>query len=312
VNPITRRTALLTALAAGSALVSGCSASGSVDVAVQPAAASGPTGAGIFDRAHIQSVALEVDPAYTAMIATYRSSGEKDWMHAAATINGRRFEEVGLRLKGNLTLREVTASTDPAAVPFLLKLDKYVDGQDVDGWTELAIRSSTSTTALTEAVALDLLGVAGLATQLAVSTRISVNGGAPKLRLVVQNPDSTWEASQFDGTGLLYKAEAGGDYSYRGTDPAAYADAFDQETGKDDLTPLIGLLAFLNTSSDAAFVQGLAKHLDVTSFARYLAFEELVGNRDDIEGGGNNSYLRVDSATGRFTVVAWDHNSATP
>ena len=31
---------------------------------------------------------------------------------------------------------------------------------------------------------------------------------------------------------------------------------------------------------------------------------------DDIDGPGNNSYLFWDSATGMFTVVAWDHNLA--
>jgi spore coat protein CotH len=37
-------------------------------------------------------------------------------------------------------------------------------------------------------------------------------------------------------------------------------------------------------------------------------FEELVGNFDDIDGPGNNAYLRFDEESGRFTVVAWDHN----
>ncbi|MGE0729573.1 MAG: CotH kinase family protein, partial [Acidimicrobiia bacterium] len=46
------------------------------------------------------------------------------------------------------------------------------------------------------------------------------------------------------------------------------------------------------------------------AFATYLAFEELIDNFDDIDGPGNNSYLRYDAETGRMTVVAWDHNLA--
>jgi spore coat protein CotH len=269
------------------------------------------TGGTFFDPATVQSLSIEVDPAaYTELVTTYRSTGEKAWLHAAVTIKGTRYEDVGLRLKGNLTLREVTTSTDPADVPFLVKLDKYVGRQDVDGWTDLAVRSSTSETALTESVALDLLDVAGLASEKAVSVRFSVNGGAPALRLVVQSPDSTWEDVTFGGPGALYKAEAGGDWSYRGEDHRAYEDVFDQESGEDDLAPLIDLLDFLNNSSDADFAAQLEERLDVRAFARYLAFEELVANRDDIEGGGNNSYLRLDRSTGVFTVVAWDHNSA--
>jgi spore coat protein CotH len=48
----------------------------------------------------------------------------------------------------------------------------------------------------------------------------------------------------------------------------------------------------------------------VESFARYLAFEEVVDNFDDIDGPGNNAYLRWDAESGGFTVVAWDHNLA--
>src|SRR3712207_7829573 len=38
----------------------------------------------------------------------------------------------------------------------------------------------------------------------------------------VQNLDEDWEAENFSTDGLLYKAEAGGDWSYRGDDPDAY------------------------------------------------------------------------------------------
>ncbi len=119
-------------------------------------------------------------------------------------------------------------------------------------------------------------------------------------------------AQNFASTGALYKAEASGDYSYRGTDPAAYTDVFDQEAGKDntDLTPLIDFLDFINNSDDATFNSTLADKVDIDAFATYLAMEELIDNFDDIDGPGNNSYLYWDAATGRFTVVPWDHNLA--
>jgi hypothetical protein len=51
--------------------------------------------------------------------------------------------------------------------------------------------------------------------------------------------------------------------------------------------------------------------LDVDLFATYLALEDLIDNFDDISGPGNNSYLLWDSATQKFTIVAWDHNLAS-
>jgi spore coat protein CotH len=38
--------------------------------------------------------------------------------------------------------------------------------------------------------------------------------------------------------------------------------------------------------------------------------EELLGNFDDIDGPGNNSYLYYDPDAGMFTIVPWDHNLA--
>jgi len=112
----------------------------------------------------------------------------------------------------------------------------------------------------------------------------------------------------FGAVGLLYKAEATGDYTYRGDDPDSYTEVFDQEAGEDDLTPLIDFLAFINDADDATFSAELADHLDVDAFASYLAVQEIVDNFDDIDGPGNNSYLHYDETTGLFTVVAWDQN----
>ena len=317
-RPGGRTASAVAALAASAVLISGCASTASTAPAPSAAAPSGRgsvavTGPAVFDASRVHSIALDLDPDdLAAVVQTYRATGDKEWVHAAVTIDGRTFADVGLRLKGNATLRDVDVDSDPAQVGWLIDLDHFVDGQVLDGYTRFAVRSDTNETALNEAVALDLLERAGLAGEHAVSTRFSVNGGSEVLRLVVQDLDDTWDEETFEGDGVLYKAEAGGDYSYRGEDPASYVDVFDQETDEDDeqMGPLIEFLRFLAEADDAEFAAELADHLDVASFATYLAFEQLVANRDDIEGGGNNSYLRYDEATGRFTVVAWDHNSA--
>ncbi|HQK32714.1 MAG TPA: CotH kinase family protein, partial [Phycicoccus sp.] len=95
---------------------------------------------------------------------------------------------------------------------------------------------------------------------------------------------------------------------YRGTDATAYEDVFDQESGKDDLTPLTDFLQFINESSDADFEAGIGKRFDLEAFATYRAFENLIDNYDAIDGPGNNSYLWWDRASSRMTVIGWDHN----
>jgi len=314
-NRFRRRTITLAALA--SLALGGCATStpdapgAAATTGVTSAAEEVAAGTGIWDASTLHDISVEVDEeAYAAMIATYQESDEKEWIEATVTIDGEVVERAGLRLKGNSSLRSVSADAEPTDLPWLIRLDKFVDDQEVDGWTELVVRSNASETALNEALALDLLAEAGLASEHAVATSFSVNGADARLRLVVQHLDERWEEENFSTPGLLYKAEAGGDWSWRGDDPDAYTDVFDQETGDDDLTPLIDFLDFINNSTDEELAAELPERLDVQAFARYLAFEEVVENFDDIDGPGNNAYLRYDATTGGFTVVAWDHNLA--
>lgn len=268
---------------------------------------------GTLSSTEVHDIAVEFDQAeFEAMVETYTSTGDKEWIAATVTIDGTTYENVGLRLKGNSSLRGVTTADDPATIPWLVKLDEFVEDQNHEGLEEFVVRSSSSESALNEAVALELLDLAGLASQDAIAVRFSVNGGDAELRLVIDSPDGEWMAEEFADTGALYKAESTGDWSYRGDDEASYDEVFDQEAGKDnaDLTPLIEFLQFVNESDDTTFDAELSQWLDVESFATYLAMQDLLDNFDDINGPGNNAYLYWDTETEQFTVVPWDYNLA--
>lgn len=350
----------------------------------QSAAASG-TESAFFNADEVHSISVEFDDAeYQEMLDTYADSGDKDWISATVTIDGETFENVGLRLKGNSSLRgiggttggqgrpaaddatsgdeatteddtaipdstaddstggdsisedaatEATAETvapeeptfdegdgegsadDPASLPWLIRLDKYVDGQSYAGRSDFVVRGNNTESSLNEALALYVLDTADVAAEEAAYVRLSVNGGDEQLRLVLDLPDDdAWNEDEFGGTGITYKADASGDYSYRGDDYTEYTDAFDVKYDADGLSeeeeyaPLIEFLDFINNSTDEEFAEQLSDYLDVDSFADYLAVQDLVANTDDIDGPGNNSYLHYDPDTGLMTVVAWDQN----
>ena len=305
-NPALSRRRLLglsAALGLGGALsVAGCTWN---DVATTDSSLGGD----FFDGSSLHSVSLTLsDDAWDEVRSAWQQSSEKVWAEVTLTIDGTAYKRVGARLKGNSTLRQTANTAAPQEYPWLLRLDKFVDGQSHQGVTEFAIRVNRTTSALNEALALDLMGRAGLVTQRAAYAAVTVGDSAAVLRLVCEHPSEAWIEAAMSGTGRLYKAEASGDYSYRGDDPAAYEEVFDQEAGQEDLTPLTDFLRWINESSDADFAAGLPTRLDVESFATYLAFEDLVDNYDDIEGPGNNSYLWSDTASSRMTVLGWDHN----
>ena len=276
-----------------------------------PTTPSATLASGFLTSDAIHTLSLTIDTAaYTTMLETYRRDSTKEWLEADVVLDGTTYQGAGVRLKGNSSLKSVSTDAKPETLPWLVRLDKFTDGVSHGGLRELVVRSNSTTTALNEAVALDLLAAGGLASQQAASLRFRVNNSSEVLRLAVENPADEWVARVFAVDGLLFKAEAGGDYSYRGTDASSYDDIFDVEAGDDDLGPLIDFLDFVNNASDADFASGLAARLDVDAFARYLAFEALIDNFDDIDGPGNNSYLWWDRGTESMTVVAWDHNLA--
>ena len=311
--------ALLTA-ACGSATVSPEATSDAAPDAA-PDAADDAMGFLSGETIHTISVAFDQDE-YEAAVAAYTSDGSKEWITATVTIDGSEYSNAGIRLKGNSSLFGLDGNnarpgpggdanaSNPETLPWLIRLDRDTEGQNHNGIYDIVVASNNSTTALNEAVALDLLEAAGLASQDSAYAEFSVNGSYGVLRLVMEHPDDIWMTSSFSGDGILYKAEATGDYRYRGDEPDSYDEVFDVEAGEEDLDPLIEFLDFINNADDEAFHDELADWLDTGSFATYLAAQDLIANTDDIDERGNNSYLYVDLDTGQFTVVPWDHNLA--
>ncbi len=281
--------------------------------AVTAQAAVAETTGSLWDTSVVHTVSVDVDAdALSTMLSTYLSSGTKKWLTASVTIDGVTYENVGIKLKGNSTLKGVTADTDASTLPWRIRLDKYVDGQNASGVTDFTVRTNTSATSLNEAVALDAFDAAGLATEQSAATRFSVNGGTEELRLSVQALNDAWVEENFPDAGadsVLYKATADGSWGWLGAD-GDYSDSFDIEAGDDNYAPLIALLDLVNNGTADEIAEKLPGMLDVDSFATYLALEDLIDNFDDISGPGNNSYLLWDSATQKFTIVAWDHNLA--
>src|SRR5688572_26349539 len=126
-----------------------------------PSAGAPQTGVTIFDSSVVHEIDVSFDEdAYDEMIATFADTGEKTWIEATVTIDGTAYERVGLRLKGNSSLAGLgggfggrrpegaaqagpgdggggfgSASADsPEDLPWLIRLDAFVEGQDHQGY----------------------------------------------------------------------------------------------------------------------------------------------------------------------------------
>ncbi|WP_320066412.1 CotH kinase family protein [Micromonospora sp. RTGN7] len=201
---------------------------------------------------------------------------------------------------------------EPETLPWLISFDEFVDGRRYQGHREVAVRVSGmggGSTVLNEALSLSLMDDTGEPAQRYAYSSFTVNDRPTKARLLVEHPDEHF-ADQMDGSGVLYKALASSSFTDQGDDQTDYQDDFKQITmqGSQDLQPVINLIRWVNTASDEEFAAQLADRVDVESFARYVALQNLLLNFDDMAGPGKNYYLWYDLGTKKFSVISWDHN----
>ncbi len=272
----------------------------------------------LFDETVDHTVELRYDERdYQRMLDAYFADGTKSYIEADLVLDGTTLPSVGIRLKGNSTLRPLTRTGPPGALqagepehlPWLIRFDEYVEGRRYQGHRELALRAGDTRLLLNEALSLDLLAVAGeVAPEFAYPT-VRLNDRPATVRLLVEHPDEQY-ADEIAGRGVLYEASATASFSDQGPDPTAYADDFDQinlEGGR-DLQPVIDLIRWVDSSSDAEFQADLHERVDTEALARYLAMQNLLLNYDDMAGPGKNYYLYHDLGSGQFSVIGWDYN----
>ncbi|MCK2218393.1 CotH kinase family protein [Actinomadura sp. ATCC 31491] len=201
---------------------------------------------------------------------------------------------------------------EPENLPWLISFDEFVAGRRYQGHSQVAVRpaSTGSAAMLNEALGISVVGAAGEPTQRSTYSAFTVNGRAAAPRLLVEYLDEGY--AERLGDGVLYKSLASGSFTYKGEDQTEYTEDFKQvnKVGGKDLQPVIDLVKWVNEASAAEFAEGLDERLDVQSFARYLALQNLMANFDDMAGPGKNYYLWYDLDTGKFRVITWDLNLA--
>ncbi|MFJ8230303.1 CotH kinase family protein [Streptomyces sp. NPDC094448] len=213
---------------------------------------------------------------------------------------------------GGMVRYDLSASK-PEELPWLIKIDEFVEGRAYQGEREISLRpGSGDAVPLNEALSLSLTAQSGQKTERYGFAKVTVNNRPTATRLMVESPDTDYAESIGDGNGVLYKAKAGGSFAYRGDDPTEYTTSFEQlnKKGSRDLEPLIRLIRWVDGASDEEFERELDQYVDVGSLASYLATQNLLMNFDDMAGPGKNYLLWYDLGTRKFSVLGWDYNLA--
>lgn len=225
---------------------------------------------------------------------------------ASVEYNGIKFDNVGIRTKGNLSLRSVV-NTDSERYSFKLSFDEYVNNQTLYGISKINLNNNYSDASyMREFLTYELAETMGLPTPGYSYVNLYVNGELKGCYLAVEQIGTAYLERHFGNSyGALYKAEMsgnGGDLGWYGNDLDSYgALVLKSETSNGDV--LLDMLNELNNGSDYESV------LDVEQVLKYIALNVVTVNWDSYLGSNKQNYYLYEN-DGVFSVLPWDFNMA--
>ena len=156
----------------------------------------------------VDIISLEIIADEDTWQAMLDNAEAEEYIKVDVIVNGTRFNDVGIRPKGNSSLREV-ASSDSDRFSFRLKFDKYVEGQTCFGLDTFVVNNMTGdNTYMKEYLSYDLMKSIGVDVPYFGYANISVNDQPWGLYLAVELYNDSYEERVFDTTsGMLYNVK---------------------------------------------------------------------------------------------------------
>ncbi|WP_410771430.1 CotH kinase family protein [Fontibacillus sp. BL9] len=234
------------------------------------------------------------------------NASAEEYKTASVDYNGKHFDNIGIRTKGNLSLRSVVQMPDSDRYSFKLSFDEYLN-QTLDGISKINLNNNYSdATSMREFLTYELAEEMGLPTPKYSFVNVYVNDELWGFYLAVEQIGDAYLNRHFGNAyGALYKGEmtgSGSDLSWLGDDPDLYTGlALKSDTTNGDV--LIDMLDELNNGSD------YEKVLDVEESLGYIALNVLTNNSDSYIGGNKQNYYLYED-DGVFSVLPWDYNMA--
>ncbi|GIO36662.1 hypothetical protein J41TS12_15230 [Paenibacillus antibioticophila] len=234
------------------------------------------------------------------------NASAEEYKEASVDYNGQHFEHIGIRTKGNLSLRSVVQMSDSDRYSFKLSFDEYVD-QTLDGISKINLNNNYSdASSMREFLTYELAEQMGLPTPKYSYVNVYINNKLWGFYLAIEQIGDAYLNRHFGNSyGALYKGEmtgSGSDLAWLGDDPSAYTGlALKSKTTNDDI--LIDMINELNNGSD------YEKVLDVEESLKYIALNVATNNMDSYIGQNKQNYYLYED-DGIFSILPWDYNMA--
>ena len=162
----------------------------------------------IFNDDSVIEINIEMDEdSWQEMLD---NAASEEYTAANITVNGTTYNNVAIRPKGNSNLSQLVTDDSTERYSFKIKLDKYVDGQTLDGLSKLVLNNNMSdTTSMKEYLSYKLLDSLGIPTPACSYAHITVNGEEWGLYLAVEPIEEEFIERNYGSIdGNLYKPES--------------------------------------------------------------------------------------------------------
>ena len=289
----------------------------------------------LFDNDEVIDINIEIDEdTWDDMI---NNALNEEYYVCNVLVNGRRINNVAIRLKGNMSLAAIDADPDTDRHSFKLEFDHFVDGQTCFGLDKLILNNNyADATNMKEAIVYDMYRFLGADASLSNYAKVRINGEYWGVYLAIEAVEDSFMLRNF-GTqdGELYKPEAsslegtefeseivinqpgmmgapvsnsdfGSSLNYTDDSPDSYPAIWASEitaTNDSDHRRVVTAIKNVNEGTE------LDRYLDVDNILRYMAVHAFSVNMDSLSSNMTHNYYLYEY-DGKLNIFPWDYNLA--
>lgn len=264
----------------------------------------------VFDSNRLLDVEIEISESdwdklrgqgrnFASALLKERPPSPYTWFSANVTVNGDRFENVGLRKKGFI------GSQDSERPSLKIKFDEFQKQVGISGIDRLTLNNNKQDRGLvSQSLTYELFREAGLPASRTSLARVSVNGTTLGIYTNVESIKRPMLKRNFGSSeGKLYE----------GTVADLFLDELDTLEAKHSAAEArdeLRRVAELVDGEKAIAVDNLEKYLDVEGFLKFWAIESLIGFWDGYTNNQNNYFVYFNDLDGKLHFLPWGADSA--